>query len=97
MNIYVGNLPHSATEDELRQAFQSFGVVSTVSIIKDKATGLPRGFAFVEMPTALNAGAAVRGLNGRALSGHALKVSEARPTEERSGVPGKRDGGTPSF
>lgn len=84
MNIYVGNLPLSTTEDELREAFEAYGSVSATSVIKDKLTGVSRGFGFVEMPTALNAAAAIRDLNGRALGGNLLAVSEARPREKRS-------------
>jgi RNA recognition motif-containing protein len=85
MNIYVGNLHHSTTDDELREAFEAFGVVSSVALIKDKVTGLPRGFALVEMPTEANAAEAIRGLNGSEVWGNALKVKEAKPRENRSG------------
>jgi cold-inducible RNA-binding protein len=85
MNIYVANLPHATTEDRLREAFEAFGVVSTVSLIRDKVHGLFRGFAFVEMPTALNAAAAIKGLNGRDFDGIPLTVKEVKPREERTG------------
>ncbi len=78
MKIYVGNLSHDVTEDELRAAFEPFGPVESVSIVKDKATGQPRGFAFVEMPDRANAGSAVAGLTGKELRGRAITVSEAR-------------------
>jgi RNA recognition motif-containing protein len=84
MNIYVGNLPHATTDTELREAFDEFGLVSTVSLMKDKFTGQPRGFAFVEMPTKGEAEAAIAELNGRALGGRPLTVNEARPREKRS-------------
>jgi RNA recognition motif-containing protein len=77
MNIYVGNLAREVAEDQLRQAFEAFGQVSTVSIIKDKLSGEPRGFGFVEMPTAEEAAAAIEGLNGKDLAGRALNVNEA--------------------
>ncbi|HLT47906.1 MAG TPA: RNA-binding protein [Rubricoccaceae bacterium] len=93
MNIYVANFPHSTTEDELREAFEAYGAVSTVSVIKDKFTGQPRGFAFVEMPTKVEAKAAIEQLDGRDLGGRPLTVNEARPREERSGGPGNRSGG----
>jgi RNA recognition motif-containing protein len=85
MNIYVGNLPHSTTEDELREAFEAFGAVDSVAVLKDKFTGQPRGFGFVEMPNDAEAKAAIEGLNGRELGGRPLTVNEARPREDRSG------------
>ena len=88
MNIYVGNLPFTISEDELREAFAAYGQVSTVSIIKDKFTGESRGFAFVEMPSQNEAQAAITGLNGQNLKGRTLTVNEARPrTDDRgSGI-----------
>jgi len=90
MNIYVGNLPFSATEDEIRKAFAAFGAVTSVSIIKDKFTGQSRGFAFVEMANAPEATAAIAGMNGKDFKGRALTVNEARPREERGGFGGPR-------
>jgi RNA recognition motif-containing protein len=84
MNIYVGNLPHATTEDELREAFEAFGSVATVAVMKDKFTGQSRGFGFVEMPTKVEAKAAIEQLNGRELGGRPLTVNEARPREKRS-------------
>jgi RNA recognition motif-containing protein len=89
MNIYVGNLSHQAAEAELRTAFERFGEVSQVNIIKDKFSGDPKGFGFVEMPSKEQAQAAIAGLNGKELSGRTLNVNEARPrTENRSGGSG---------
>lgn len=85
MNIYVGNLSSETAEQDLRQAFESFGEVSTVNIIKDKFTGEPRGFGFVEMSSRENAMAAIAGMNGKELQGNELKVDEARPRAEKSG------------
>ena len=86
MNIYVGNLPREATETDLREAFQAFGQVASVAIIKDKFTGESRGFGFVEMPSKTEAQAAITALNGQELKGRALTVNEARPrTESRGG------------
>lgn len=86
MNIYVGNLSYELTEDELRQAFEQFGRVSAVSILKDRYTGQSRGFGFVEMPAKAEAQAAIEGLNGKDLKGRALKVNEARPrSDDRQG------------
>jgi RNA recognition motif-containing protein len=83
MNIYVGNLPPDTTEDELRQEFGAFGQVTSVSIIKDKYSGQPRGFAFIEMPTVSEGQAAVAGLKGKTLRDRTLDVSEARPRSEK--------------
>lgn len=79
MNIYVGNLSRDATEDDLRQAFESFGEVASINIIKDRFTGESRGFGFVEMPTKTEAEAAIAGLNGQDVKGRAVNVNEARP------------------
>ncbi len=94
MNIYVGNLERNVTEDELRQAFEAFGQVSSAAIIKDKYTGESRGFGFVEMPTEAEGEAAITGLNGTELGGRALRVNEARPrTDDRgAGRSGGRGG-----
>ncbi len=78
-NIYVGNLDFSTTEDQLRGAFGVYGAVQTVSLITDRETGRPRGFAFVEMESDQEATEALQGLNGSTLAGATLKVSEARP------------------
>ncbi len=85
MNIYVGNLARETTEAELRQAFEAFGQVSSVAIIKDKYSGESRGFGFVEMPNTAEAQAAIAGLNGKDLGGRTLNVNEARPREDRGG------------
>ncbi|MCD6391752.1 MAG: RNA-binding protein [Dehalococcoidia bacterium] len=82
MNIYVGNLSRETTEDELRQAFETFGEVSSVSIIKDRYSGESRGFGFVEMATKSEAEAAISGLNGTSLGERTLSVNEARPRSE---------------
>lgn len=83
MNIYVGNLPYSVTESELRDAFAEFGRVASVTILTDRETGRSRGFGFVEMPNQAEADAAVSYLNGKDLGGRALRVNEARPRERR--------------
>ena len=80
--LYVGNLPYSATEDELRELFEQHGTVHSVSIISDRETGQPRGFAFVEMDDA-GADAAIRGLEQQQFGGRTLRVNEARPREAR--------------
>jgi RNA recognition motif-containing protein len=76
--IYVGNLPFSATEDEVRQLFEQHGVVHSVNLVADRDTGRPRGFGFVEMDDD-SAGSAIDALNGYLLSGRSLRVDEARP------------------
>ena len=83
MNIYVGNLPYSLSESELRDAFAEFGDVSSVNILIDRETGRARGFGFVEMPNQAEAEAAVGYLNGKDLGGRTLRVNEARPRERR--------------
>lgn len=89
MNIYVGNLPHATSEPELRTAFEEFGVVSSVAIIKDRYTGKSRGFGFVEMPDDGEANEAIAQLNGQEFGGRTLRINEARPREKRP----SRDGG----
>jgi RNA recognition motif-containing protein len=88
MNIYVGNLLREATEDDLRQAFEAFGQVTSAKIITDKFTGDSRGFGFVEMSNSTEAQAAITGLDGKDLKGRTLRVNEARPRTE-----GGRGGG----
>jgi RNA recognition motif-containing protein len=85
MNIYVGNLSREVTDDELRKAFEAFGQVTSVNIIKDRYSGESRGFGFVEMATKSEAQAAITGLNGTSLGDRTLSVSEARPRAEGGG------------
>lgn len=92
-SIYVGNLAHEATEDELRQVFAEFGTVSNISIIKDRETGRPRGFAFVEMSDAGQATEAIRQLNLKEIQGRAITVNEARPKPDRPRRGGGGGGG----
>ncbi len=89
MNIYVGNLPHAASESDIRQAFESFGEVASVAIIKDKFSGESRGFGFVEMPSKDDAQKAISGLNGSELKGRTLNVNEAKPRTEGGGGGGR--------
>lgn len=93
MNIYVGNLAREAVEDDLRQAFGKFGTVSNASIIKDKFSGEPRGFGFVEMPSKDEAQAAINALNGQDLKGRSLTVNEARPKSDSGGRKSGQAGG----
>ncbi len=83
MNIYVGNLPYSLTDDELREAFAAFGEVKSAKVIMDRETGRSKGFGFVEMDDTSQAEEAVRVLNGHDLKGRPLRVSEARPRQDR--------------
>jgi RNA recognition motif-containing protein len=93
MNIYVGNLPREATEEDLRKAFESFGEITTAKIITDRFTGDSRGFGFVEMSNSSEAQAAISGLDGKDLKGRALKVNEARPRRDDRGGGGRGGGG----
>jgi RNA recognition motif-containing protein len=98
MNIYVGNLSRETTDEDLRQAFEAFGQVTTINIIKDKFSGESRGFGFVEMPTRSEAEAAIEGMNGQDLKGNEVNVNEAKPREDRprgggGGGRGGRGGG----
>lgn len=90
MNIYVGNLPYSTTEDELRTAFGEFGEVSSVNVITDKFTGQSKGFGFVEMPDNADADAAIKGLNDTLMGNRSIKVSQARPRADRPARGGSR-------
>jgi RNA recognition motif-containing protein len=92
-SIYVGNLSHSVKEEELREAFAQYGAVATVNIVKDRETGHPRGFAFVEMPDANEAATAMKELNLREISGRAVTVNEARPKTDRPRRGGGGGGG----
>src|ERR1700732_934996 len=94
-NLYVGNLPHSTTEPELRGLFEAHGAVERVSIVTDRETGRARGFAFVEMTNPAEADKAVAALHGTELGGRALTINQAKPNPDapRVGSGGKRFGG----
>ena len=85
MNIYVGNLSYDASDKDVEEAFAQFGNVESVNIIQDRETGRSRGFAFVEMPNADEARAAIEGLNLQRIGERAITVNEARPRNERRG------------
>ena len=89
MNIYVGNLPRKAGEDDLRPVFEPFGKIMSVNVIKDKFTGESKGFGFVEMSKKSEGEAAIEALNGKDFMGQALTVNEARPKSDS----GSRGGG----
>jgi RNA recognition motif-containing protein len=95
MNIFVGNMSFKTTEAELRQLFEGYGAVDKVSVITDRETGRPRGFAFVEMANQAEGQAAIAALNGKEVEGRALTVNEARAREDRGGggFRGGRGGG----
>jgi RNA recognition motif-containing protein len=84
--IYVGNLPFSASEDQIRQLFEQYGKVQSVKLVSDRETGRPRGFGFVEMEGA-DADTAIAALNGQQFGGRSLRINEAR---ERAGPPPRR-------
>jgi RNA recognition motif-containing protein len=83
MNIYVGNTPYSMTEQDLDDLFSQYGEVASARMITDRDTGRARGFAFVEMPNAQEANAAIEAINDKEVDGRMLRVNEARPREER--------------
>ncbi len=91
--LYVGNLPFSITEDELRSTFERHGTVSSVNVIMDRDTGRPRGFAFVEMDEASAADDAMRALDGSDLGGRSVKVNEAQDRNRGAGAGGGGGGG----
>ena len=91
MNIYVGNLPWGLSEEDLREAFEAFGEVVSVKIIKDKFTGRSRGFGFVEMPNQEEGDSAISGLNGKDLKDREIVVNQARPRRDDQG--GESGGG----
>ena len=82
--MYVGNLPFDVSEQQLRDHFAPYGMVTELNLMMDRETGRPRGFAFVTMDEASNMERAIRELDGKELAGRALKINEARPRENRS-------------
>jgi len=91
LNIYVGNLPKTTTEEAVRKVFEEYGEVAEVKLIKDQYTGELRGFGFIEMPSKSDAQKAIQEVDGTELEGNTLIVNEARPREDRSG--GRKRGG----
>ncbi len=87
--LYVGNLPDSATEQDLSDKFAAFGTVLSVKLITDRDTGRTRGFGFIEMASEAEAHAAIESLNGTDYDGRPMKVNEARPQQRRSGGGGR--------
>jgi len=98
MKIYVGNLSYDVSEEHLRQAFGAFGQVDSATIVKDKYSGQPRGFGFVEMSDRAEAQAAIQNLNGKDLRGQQMNVNEARPRTDRGRSGGQGGyGGRPGY
>ena len=93
MRIYVGGLPYSADNEELRRLFSEAGNVTEATVVEDKYSGQSKGFGFVEMPDGAEAKAAITKFNGYNLDGRPLTVNEAKPREERSGGGGGYGGG----
>ena len=91
--LYVGNLPYTTTEDELRTMFSQAGTVASVAVIKDRDTGQSKGFAFVEMSNQAEAEKAISMFNGHSMGQREMKVSLARPREDRGGGGGRRERG----
>jgi RNA recognition motif-containing protein len=91
--LYVGNLPYSATEQSLREAFAASGTVDSVSLITDRDSGQSKGFGFVEMATDAEAQAATQAMNGQTLDGRQIKVNEAKPKGSGGGGGGGRGNG----
>jgi RNA recognition motif-containing protein len=83
MRIYVGNLPYSATDEDLKEAFGEFGELTSAEVVTDKFSGQSKGFGFVEMPNNADADQAIKALNDTMLKGRKLTVNEARPRPER--------------
>jgi RNA recognition motif-containing protein len=93
MKLYVGNLSYDVTEEDLRLAFEKFGQIESVTIIKDKDSRQSKGFGFVEMASKSEGQSAIDGLNGKEFKGRALNVNEARPRTESRGGRGGYGGG----
>ena len=85
MRIYVGGLPYSTNSDGLRDLFAQSGMVTEANVVEDRYSGQSRGFGFVEMADASDAGAAIKRFNGFQMDGRALTVNEAKPREDRNG------------
>ncbi len=92
MNIYVGNLAFTVSEEDLKKTFEAFGQVASANVIRDQYSNQSKGFGFVEMPESSEAQAAITGLNGKELNGRTLTVNQAKPRADRNrGGGGRRD------
>ncbi|MGF1642446.1 MAG: RNA recognition motif domain-containing protein [Thiotrichales bacterium] len=85
MQIYVGNLAYSVSEEDLTEAFSAFGDVASVNIIKDRMTGQSKGFGFVEMPSDADAQSAIKSLDGKSINGRPARVNKSEPKKEGGG------------
>lgn len=92
-SVYVGNMNFQTTEGDLRALFEPFGEIGRIHVINDRDTGLPRGFAFVQMADPIEAAKAIADLNGKEIAGHSLLVNEAAPRFERSRPRGRSESG----
>ncbi len=90
MNIYIGNLPYSISEDELRDLFAAHGEVSSANIIMDRDSGRSKGFGFIEMPDKAQGEAAINAINQTDVQGRSVRVNEARPRNDNRGGGGRR-------
>jgi len=90
MNIYIGQLPYSVTEEELREMFLQFGEVSSLNLIMDKYSGQSKGFGFIEMPNNSEADQAIKGLNKSMLKGREIKVNQAEERRKKKTFRNKR-------
>ncbi len=93
MNLYLGNLSRDVTEADLRELFQPFGTIESVSVIKDKFSGVSKGFGFIEMPVKEEAEAAIKALHRQPFKGQSMDITEARPRQDRGRGQGGRSGG----
>ena len=93
MDIYIGNLSRTTTQETLRSLFEAYGTVSSVKIIMDKFTGQPRGFGFVTMPEQAEADAAIAALNGQEVDGRTIRANQANPQTERPQRDNRNGGG----
>lgn len=90
MKLYIGNLPHAVTDEELRHVFMPYGTVESATVVMDRFTEKSRGFGFVKMAQSAEAQAAIQGLNGQDFQGRTLTVNEARPRENRNDEHGEQ-------
>ncbi|HAR62104.1 MAG: RNA-binding protein [Candidatus Margulisiibacteriota bacterium] len=92
MNIYVGNLSYETTDEDLKEAFEQYGAVTSATVIKDKFSGKSKGFGFVEMAEKADATAAIAAMNGKEIKGRTVRVNEAQPRDSQSRGGDRRGG-----
>jgi len=93
MNLYLGNLSRDVTEADLRELFAPFGKIDSLSVIKDKFSGVSKGFGFIEMPVKEEAEAAIKALHRQPFKDQSMDITEARPRQDRKGGQGGYGGG----